>query len=256
MKTLFILFSLITSISASAEQFRLKDSLCGEIDPFVIGDACVLVLENKGKESVLITDVDFMVSLSEKELTQGQFFDLDFKAVEAVDKKTSKQMKQILTRSMNLSRKAKFFYLDNNEGLKNLDIELKTRQITCEANNVSGDGFLDATISFSATLETYGDFSNLKDLKFEYKLTDGGDTWSEGDTAFASLTNSINYNPQVYVGYDKFNFWLSSRSRGFGQFDLIIPVKRIIDNDQAFSAQVIMTSIDDHHGDSVSIECF
>lgn len=256
MKTLFILLSLITSISASAEQYRLKDSLCGEIDPFVIGDACVLVLENKGTESVLITDVDFMVSLSEKELIKGEFFDLDLKAVEAVDKKTANQMKQVLTRSMNLTRKAKFFYLDNNEGLKALDIELKTRKITCEANNVSGDGFLDATISFSATLEVYENFSNLKDLKFQYLLSDNGDTWSEGDTSIDSLFNSIQYNPQVYVGYDKFNFWLSSRSRGFGEFDLVIPVKRIIDNDQAFSAQVIMTAIDDHHGDSVSIECF
>ncbi len=256
MKTLLILLSLLVSISADAEQFRLKDSLCGEIDPFIIGDACVLVLENKGKESVLISDVDFMVSLSEKDLTNGDFFDLDLQAIEAVDKKTANQMNQVLYRSMNLSRKAKFFYLDHNEGLNRLDVQLKTRNITCEANNVSGDGFLDSTIYFRADLETYGSFSSLKNLKFNFKLTDGDDTWSEGDTSFASLTNSIHYNPYVYHGHDKFNFWLSSRSRGFGDFDLIIPVNRIIDNSEAFSAQVIMTAIDDHHGDSVSVDCF
>ncbi len=255
MKALIILSTLFLSLSAYADRYRLKDSLCGEIDPFVIGDACVVVLEKKGVETVLITDEDFMVQMSEKELNKGDFFNLDHSSIEAVDKKTSKLMKEALRRTVNLSHKAKFFYLDDNQGLQQIDTPLKTRLLSCSANRVSGDGFLDATIKFSATLESLGDFSTLKNIKFEYVLDDRGDVWSEGETSIERLNNYINYNPRVYIGHDKFSFWLSSRSRGFGEFDLIIPVKRIIDSTEAFSMQIIMTAIDDHHGDSVSIDC-
>src|SRR5690606_6640705 len=76
MKTILTIVLALLSTSILANTYRLKDRLCGEVDPYVIGDACVLVLENKKEDIVVIGDEMFQAEI-------GTFFLVDKKFLEA-----------------------------------------------------------------------------------------------------------------------------------------------------------------------------
>lgn len=61
MKNLFLTLGLILSYDAfsATQTYRINSGLCGEMDPFAVGDACVLELSNEKKEHFyIITDFD------------------------------------------------------------------------------------------------------------------------------------------------------------------------------------------------------
>ncbi len=64
MKTLAFSFLLLISFSAiSAEHgYWVEESLCGEIDPFAIGDACLVNVANHEENFVIILDHDFVMN--------------------------------------------------------------------------------------------------------------------------------------------------------------------------------------------------
>lgn len=255
MKSALLLLVLLAITSAAyADVYRVKDGLCGEIDPFVIGDACVFTLENKNEELVLITDEDFLYE-QEVEIEAGDFVELDKTAISQITDETLRQVRSVLGRHLNYRRGTKFYSLASNDGLIKTELNKTAIQFSCKAEG-AGNGFLDAHIKFSGTLNKSQEFSQILDLKFEYKLLDDDSVWSQGQTSYASLMNYMAYRPQVYVGMEKFSFFVSDRvSSGFGDFDIILPANEILSGKKVFNAYVIMTAIDDHHGDTAAVEC-
>lgn len=75
MKTLLIMAAALLTMNAYSANFTatVEKSMCGEIDPFAIGDACLLYLEkDNGKKLALLMDFDeFQDEFSENEL-RGQ----------------------------------------------------------------------------------------------------------------------------------------------------------------------------------------
>ncbi|MBH48111.1 MAG: hypothetical protein CME71_08070 [Halobacteriovorax sp.] len=253
MKLLIALSFTLLTLSTYADSFRLKDSLCGEIDPFVIGDACVLSLEARGQHYILIADVDFMVSLAEKELVRGDVYELEQGAIAAVSQREDRLMRQALTRSIKFDKKTKFFYLDDNSGLT-LSLQPKqTIQFSCAPEYAGGDSYFSTMINFNGSLTKQSGFSKLQNIDFSYTVLDGDDIWTRGSFQAEELTNYVNYRPRVYTQHDKFSFTANDRN-SFGYFDLIIP-KNISQDTTAFTIYVIMTAIDDHYGDTVAVEC-
>ena len=57
---IFILASLLLLSNAHAEEcgFIVNEVTCGEIDPFVVGDACVIELSSKNKNIALVVDLE------------------------------------------------------------------------------------------------------------------------------------------------------------------------------------------------------
>tara|TARA_R110000868_G_scaffold242548_1_gene498073 strand:- start:41779 stop:42549 length:771 start_codon:yes stop_codon:yes gene_type:complete len=243
------LFSLVTL----ADSYRLKDSLCGEIDPFVIGDACVLSLEARGQHYILIADEDFMVSLAEKELVSGDIYELKASAIAAVSQREDRLMRQALERTMQFTKKTKFFYLDDNSGLT---LSLQPKQIitfSCAPEHAGGDSYFNTLINFKGSLIKQSGFSKLQNINFDYTVLDGDDIWTRGSFQTKELNNFVNYRPRVYTNHDKFSFTANDR-HSFGYFDLIMP-KSITQDTVDFTIYVIMTAIDDHYGDTVAVEC-
>lgn len=255
MKSLLTLLITIAAFSSYADTYRLKDSLCGEIDPFIIGDACVLVFESKQKEIVLISNEDFMESVADRALISGDLYDINFTGLDLINQSTTRSMRTAIGRSLNIRPKAQFFYLDDNSGVNKIELTNQPVEINCKAEGSSNSGYLDANIDFSAKLLGTGDFTKLEDIKFSYELLDGSDIWSSGATTIEYLLNYIRYRPQVYTSHQKFSFWLSERNN-FGEFDIILPITAIRAGQTTFTGHIIMTAIDDHYGDSVSMECY
>src|SRR5690606_14286703 len=242
MKSAIALALVLLTSSLFADTYRLKDSLCGEIDPFVIGDACVVVLENKAEELVIVMD--------QSDFVQAEFYDLDKSFVSRVDRETAREYRQVLDRNLTFRRGAKFMQLDIHDALVPTAVEQAAIKFSCKAEG-AGDGFLDAYINISGTLNKTQEFSKLTELKFDYKLLDGDSVWSQGHTTYESLLNTVAYRPQVYVGMEKFNFYFYDRAQhGYGEFDIILPAKEMLAGKKEFYAYVIMTAIDDHHGDT------
>lgn len=252
MKSAIALALILVTSSLYADTYRLKDSLCGEIDPFVIGDACVLTLENKQEEIVLVTDEDFMYQ-NDGEINAGDFFELDKTFITAASRNTAREYRSVLEGHFSFRRGAKFYSLDSNDALVKISVVQEEINFSCKAEGAGGN-FLDAYIDISGTLKSNQDFNELSQLSFRYELRDSNSIWSQGQTAFSSLLNTVAYRPQVYIGMEKFSFYLNART-GFGEFDIILPVKEMINQKKQFSAYVIMTAIDDHHGDTAALEC-
>tara|TARA_R110000868_G_scaffold248282_6_gene504674 strand:+ start:2640 stop:3410 length:771 start_codon:yes stop_codon:yes gene_type:complete len=253
MKLFIALTITLLSFSSFAQDYRLKESLCGEIDPYVIGDACVLSLEARGQHFILIADEDFMVSLAEKELESGSIYNLIQSAITPVSAKEDRLMRQALGRSIYFNKKTKFFFLDDNQGLTLSEQPKNTLSFACNPESTSSNSYLEATVSFNGELKKQGDFTELLNMQFDYKILDGSDIWSHGSYQSSHLSNAINYRPRVYTGHDKFSFSYNSRT-SFGYFDIIMP-KNIAADSKSFTTYVIMTAIDDHYGDTVAVEC-
>lgn len=60
MKSLLLALSMFFVVNANAGEygFSVDQILCGEIDPFVVGDACVVELSHKQKKLALVVDFD------------------------------------------------------------------------------------------------------------------------------------------------------------------------------------------------------
>jgi hypothetical protein len=65
MKNLWVVMclgmGLSTSAMAAAESFWVESIQCGEVDPVVVGDACLIELMNDGKHIALLVDFDQFV---------------------------------------------------------------------------------------------------------------------------------------------------------------------------------------------------
>lgn len=238
------------SLSSLTGTYRLKDSLCGEVDPFVIGDACVLVLENKKDELVVITSDEF-----EHEI--GSFIEIDKNQLTPASKDEAREYRAVVARHLSLRRGAKFFTLENHHALVETNLNLTSKNFSCQAEGSSSNGYLEANISFSGTLSNANNFSQMSNIQFRYALIDGDRTWSQGQSLIAQINNSVAYRPQVYIAHEKFSYSYSGRNanEGFGLFDFILPTKEIMAGKKQFIAYVIMTAIEDHHGDTATVEC-
>lgn len=250
MKAVLTTTLIFFSLSSLASTYRLKDSLCGEVDPFVIGDACVVVLENKKEELVVITS-------DELELEIGSFIEINKSELTPTTKDEAREYRAVVARHLSIRRGAKFFTLENHLALVETNLQLISKNFSCEAQGSSSNGYLDANISFSGTLSNANEFSQMTNIQFKYAFVDGDRTWSQGQSLIAKINNSVSYRPQVYVAHEKFSYFYSGRgiNDGFGLFDFILPTKEIMAGKKKFTAHVIMTSIDDHHGDTATVKC-
>jgi hypothetical protein len=87
MKKLLIVLSVLGSFSAFATKATVDDAFCGEIDPFVVGDACIVQLSTSKGSKIALVFPDY--ELEEKigdsaETLNGQIVDVDFSLAEKI----------------------------------------------------------------------------------------------------------------------------------------------------------------------------
>ncbi len=111
MKKFLVLSMLLASFSlfAQTKSFKITDSWCGEIDPFLIGDACVLTIQEspeKNSHYVIINLDDMSSRYPDVEELTGMTFVADLKQME----KTEPEVRRYLSRWFTITRANKTLY--------------------------------------------------------------------------------------------------------------------------------------------------
>jgi hypothetical protein len=90
-----LMFLLSTGVIAQVKTFTITNTICGEIDPFLIGDACILqVKETSTSQShLVIIDLDLIVEhYSGVHNFTGMFFTADLDLMRRADTETRKYL--------------------------------------------------------------------------------------------------------------------------------------------------------------------
>ena len=111
MKKFLFLSMLLASFSlfAQTKSYTITDSWCGEIDPFLIGDACILTIhesQNKPSHYVIINLDDIFSRYTDVEDFTGMTFVADLAMMEKADR----EVRRYLSRWFTLTRANKTLY--------------------------------------------------------------------------------------------------------------------------------------------------
>lgn len=132
-----------------------------------------------------------------------------------------------------------------------LSLPLMAADFKCSTESSGFGGWLDFSSTLEGSLKHRGTTVTITQYDFSYVALDGDDAWSEAKVEKAGpVMNNPNYRPRVYKNHLQFDI-----SKGvFGTVMLLIP-KAALKSQQDFNVTLIMSWIEDHAGDSVSLEC-
>lgn len=265
MKSFFIILSMlfISQFSyAEIIKIRVTDHICGEIDPFVIGDACLIQGSSEKRNYALIIDMDeyYYSALAEAEVHDVITLDDIY-----LERRTDNDTINELNDYFNI-RYTKFFYYellfptDSVISLEKGNV-INTFKLSCENQNYYDGSFMYASVKFESILKVIaGDTYTLSTPSFSYVLSmdeNMNDIWaketlSDRKTTFVNLRT---YNPRVYLGHIKYDDIFSRDI--FGEVDFILPkdALKTTEDEKSFTSYMIMTAMDDHWGGTVDLNC-
>ncbi|WP_127716320.1 hypothetical protein [Halobacteriovorax sp. HLS] len=142
-----------------------------------------------------------------------------------------------------------------------LTMNLHGATLNCVQNGQETQGML-------VKAEVDGDFSVVSKkevifthVTFDYTIDEGEHySWSKGRETLSNLVNKLNYRPRKYIGHLKFSVLVNGYDReeypGFGYLELIVPSDKITSfTSESFTSYLILTSMDDHFGGTISLDC-
>ena len=265
MKLFFIILStlLISQFSyAEIIKIRVTDHICGEIDPFVIGDACLIQGSSEKRNYALIIDMDeyYYSALADADVHDVITLDDTY-----LERRTDHDTVNEINDYFNISYTKYFYYellfpTDSVISLEKGNV-LNTFKLNCENNSYYDGSFMYASVKFESLLSVIsGETYTLSAPSLEYLLSmneDMSDTWASENVSDKNKTfvNLRTYNPRVYLGYIKYDDIFSRDI--FGEVDFILPKDALntTDDEKSFTSYMIMTAMDDHWGGTVDLNC-
>jgi hypothetical protein len=254
MKLLFLLT--VFSTLSFAKTYRVNDLFCGEVDPFIVGDACLLSLENGMDRKVVVYDFDLFTNEAVLEQIQtGSFVELD------LDSLTRLEREEVIDEIRFFSSvKKNQIYEGDLYGLKSLEkSQTFSMNLSCEAKKVWST-YMITDYNFTSTILGYGQgFYELVNVDAHLTVWNEGyshdplDVWAKASYQKKSVLNKTDYRPIVYKGYLSFNLSYY-QSSSFGNISFVISPKDLIPGEK-FTAYAIMSSIDDHWGGTIPMTC-
>ncbi len=132
-----------------------------------------------------------------------------------------------------------------------LSLPVMAADFKCSTETNGFGGWLDFSSQLSGKIKITGPTVTLTNYDFSYVALDGNYAWSEAKVTNAGpVVNNPNYRPRVYKNHLQFDI-----SKGvFGMVKLLIPQHAFKSSDD-FTVTLIMSWIEDHAGDSVSLDC-
>ena len=260
MKTVFGLLSLL-SLTANADliNLRVEDHFCGEVDPFIIGDACLINASSTTRKYQLLIDFDEFYYSPLAKIEVNDIFVIDSKYLEKIDD-------QDVINEMNdyfdvyygkYHYKELLFPTDSVKEVTSSQV-LRSYNLLCLNNTFAGD-YMFGKVSITGTLNLLNTKNyTLKGLTVDYKLSmeeNFSYIWAEGNAFDANtiFSNLRTYRPRIYTNHIKFDDLYSHKI--FGEVDLILPAKEIEQGTNIFTGYTIMTAMEDHWGATVSLTC-
>lgn len=261
---LFIIASVfISQVSyADLKRIRVTDHICGEIDPFIIGNACLIQGSSDKRNFALIIDMDEYYYSSLADSDTNDIITIDDTYLEKIiDTKTINEVNNyfIINDSKHYYYRL-LFPTDSVKSLSKAKVE-NTFKLNCSNTKGYDDHFMYYSIAFESSLEILSNNTYILSApSFNYILSldlDMNDVWAsekliQKNTRF---TNLRTYNPRVYFGHIKFNNIFSRDI--FGEVDFILPENALqtTDSEKSFTSYMIMTAMDNHWGGTINLNC-
>lgn len=251
---LALAFFLSISSVAYASLNRVESISCGEFDPQVIGDACLIVATNSNNTNIFITKIEAYTN-SSTQVKVGDFISTNDNANSAVTELAVRVLARKLTSHLSF-HVSDIYYLDYKDSVATLNSLNKVETISCVNDKfIDQNGFMFGKFSLKARLHTYNPESySLENTSLSYLLSmeeDFSETWAEGSYTNGSFLNRYNYRPYVYKNHIKFGSLFSDKV--FGKIDLLINKADL--GKKNFTGIVMMTHMDDHFGTTIEVSC-
>jgi hypothetical protein len=108
----------------------------------------------------------------------------------------------------------------------------------------------DASLSLKSVITVKGanDYV-LESGSFEFFIEDA---WTDQNVAINSVENKKDYRPRVYANHAKFP---SISREFFGMVDFIVPHAALMSGSKNFTANFILSWVEDHWGGTITAEC-
>lgn len=257
---LFFVFSSAAALE-KIEHMRVDKVVCGEIDPYVLGDTCLVFGSSQKAAYGFAFDSDLYTDANLQSLKRGDFFHANLEnaskvfdpAANALINKAGKDLNTSLSNYM--VEDPKNFFMSIVAGKVENDLFLR-----CQTEGQFDGFYMWSNVLFESKLReslfgTYELVSPL--LKYELSMDNFSTLWDsfhELDPEY-SLLNRRHYRPAKHHGHIKFNDIYSSKT--YGDVDLLLPKKELDKGASGgkFEAFAIMTHISDHWGGTVKLSC-
>tara|TARA_B100001971_G_C18268046_1_gene596668 strand:+ start:106569 stop:107384 length:816 start_codon:yes stop_codon:yes gene_type:complete len=264
MRTLLLVLALLFSVSnvfALTQELRIEKTLCGEIDPYILGDACLLYASNKSDVYALVIEIEDFNEFLEGEISEGDLIQLDDKYFSNIDNRNLENL--IRNMADEIDSKMKVFEISALKYALGSIIKSQTLnafRLTCHEINAAQDGMYTNVIIEALVKVKSFDTYEILEPRVRYELTriSNPDVYfTEFDNFNAEYTklDKRNFTPVRYFNYFKFADLYGKKTRG--NIHLLLPKEKFVTSSRRkkFYGFLQMADINGVYGTTVKLSC-
>lgn len=257
----FIAFLSISNVFAKNLELRVEKTLCGEIDPYILGDACLVYASNTNNVYAFIIEIEDYAQMLESEIERGDLINLDDRYFSNINNRNLINI--IRNEARDIDSKIKVFYVSslyNALGAILKSQTLNAFRLTCHEVHGTQDGMYTNVIIESVVKVNSFDSYEIVSPRLRYELTRinrPNSIFSAFDNQQANYKklNKRNFSPSRYLNYFKFSNMYSTQTKG--KIHLLLPTEKFVTTSRRkkFFGFLQMADINGIYGTTVKLNC-
>jgi len=262
MKHIILLLLVLSSFAQAKDlELRVDKILCGEIDPYILGDACVVFASNQDNVYGLIMEIDEYLDIISDDINVSDLITLDNRYF---SHNNDRNLANLLHR-LGSELDSKLFIRKVSSlkyAFKNIkkSVTLRTYQLVCHEAYSTQDGMhTNVIIESLIRVKSFNTFE-IEGTRLSYELrpeNTPNSTYSSIDTKnpeFSQL-DKRNFNPIKYDNHMKFADLYAEQTRG--KVNLLLPIEKLMKSSRRkrFSGYLQLSSINGRFGTTVKLNC-
>lgn len=251
----------MSSVFAKNLELRIEKTLCGEIDPYILGDACLVYASNKEDVFALIIEIEDYSDFLDDEIEEGDLINLDDKYFSNIDDRNLVNL--IRNMALDIDSSIKVFEVSSLKYALGAIIKsqlINAFRLTCHEINAAQDGmYTNVIIESLINVRSFGTYE-LVSPRLRYELTRisrPNAYFSQFDNINPDYTklNKRNFAPLRYENYFKFADIYAKKTRG--NIHLLLPVDKFqtTSRRKKFYGFLQMADINGVYGTTVKLSC-
>lgn len=242
-------------------ELRVEKTLCGEIDPYILGDACLVYAADNKEVFALIIELEDYAQLLDNEITDGDLVNLDDRYFSNVDDRNLERLIQDMAKDVD--SKIKVYQVSSLKYSLGAIIKsqvLNAFRITCHEILSTQDGmYTNVIIESLITVNSFDTFKVIAPrVRYELTRVNRPNTFftqfDNQDDEYIKL-NKRNFSPTRYLNYFKFSNLYDRKTKG--KIHLLLPTEEFYTTSRRkkFYGFLQMADINDVYGTTVKLSC-
>jgi hypothetical protein len=258
---LFISLLMTSTLFAKTLDLRVEKYICGEIDPYIIGDACVLYAADDKEVYGLIIEIEDYLETFTEDLAPGDLIKIEtnFMATDSNERVINliTKLAEELDSKINVNHVSSL--ARTIKGIKRSKILNKYQLVCHEAQEVQSGMRTKIILESTIEVRNFNSFA-LNELRLGYELTPEDDPntifsdFDRRDLDFFKL-NKRNFNPTRYVNYINFAALFVESTKG--KINLLLPKEKLLTSsrEKVFESYLQMNNMYGRFGTTVKLDC-